>query len=280
MTRTRSSLDAKRARHRRAHRVRHLRRGPDREAEIGAGGAGEHPARLDGHRRHPGDTRAPPPRRRPRRRSRARDRRCSPPTRRRRCPASPRRAGGPGRERLVHGDRGGERLEVHHQRVRGVGGAVRIVGDDDGHRLARVPRLAGGERGMPVDAERRRRHERRHRVGDVGEVRRGDHGDDAGQGERGAGLDPADTRARVRAPHDGRVRHARHAEVVHELAPADDEALVLLALDGRAERRRQWARRGPWRVAHSRRSPTTVAVTSRLLQAWAMMAGHRLPVRW
>jgi hypothetical protein len=119
----------------------------------------------------------------------------------------------------------------------GVGGTVRVVGDDHGDRFPGVADDAVRERGVPVRPQRRRRDE-----GDgapaLGQVVDREDGRDAGQPAGGAGVDADDARVGVRAANDGGVQHARHPHVVEIPAAAGDEAEVFLAPDRSAERRR------------------------------------------
>src|SRR5262249_20800380 len=61
------------------------------------------------------------------------------------------------------------------------------------------------------------------------------HGDHTGHRARGRGVDRAYARVRVWAAQDGHVQHPRQAHVVEVVAPADEEAAVLLALDRLAD---------------------------------------------
>ena len=60
--------------------------------------------------------------------------------------------------------------------------------------------------------------------------------DDVRVRERRRDVDTRDTRVRVRAAHDRQVDHPRRAHVVDPLGLADEELLILFALDGGADR--------------------------------------------
>jgi len=72
----------------------------------------------------------------------------------------------------------------------------------------------------------RRGRERRHAGRALGQVARGENGDDARQPPRGAGIEGADARVGVRAAHDDRVQQALDAHVVHITAAAGEQARI------------------------------------------------------
>src|SRR5262249_23287706 len=76
------------------------------------------------------------------------------------------------------------------------------------------------------------RHQRRHpvQVARLLQILADDHGEDAGHGQRLAGVDLQDLGVRVRAAHDVHVDHVGELHVVDVAALALDEAGVLLAL--------------------------------------------------
>ena len=132
--------------------------------------------------------------------------------------------------------RGGRpRLPRHADGLGAVGRAVRIVGDDDGHRLAHVAHDRLGDRLVVVRAHRRRGRERRHAGRALGEVARGEHGDDACQPSRGARVDRANVGVGVRAAHDDGVEQALEADVVHVAAAAGEKTTILGATDADAD---------------------------------------------
>jgi len=81
-----------------------------------------------------------------------------------------------------------------------------------------------GDGRVMVRAHRRGRHQRRHTGRALGQVARGQHGNDAGQPPRRACVDRADARVGVRTAHDGRVQQALDAHVVDIATAAGEEA--------------------------------------------------------
>ena len=123
----------------------------------------------------------------------------------------------------------------HADGLGAVGRAVGIVGDDDGHRLADVAHDRLGDRLVMVRAHRRRGCERRHAGRALGQIARGEHGDDAGQPSRAARVDRANAGVGVRAAHDGGVEHALDADVVHVAAAPGEKTTILGATDAGAD---------------------------------------------
>jgi hypothetical protein len=138
--------------------------------------------------------------------------------------ADQRRAVGRGLLRARHGV---ERLVLDLDQLECVLRDVGRLGDDAGDLLTLVAHLVGDEHGLRV--ARQGRHPRkvvlRHQLA-------GDDGDDARQRGRRRRVDRRQASVGVRAPQDLHVEHPRQADVVEVLAPALDEARVLLALDG------------------------------------------------
>ena len=132
--------------------------------------------------------------------------------------------------------RGGRpRLPRHADGLGAVGRAVRIVGDDDGHRLAHVAHHRLGDRLVVVRAHGRRRRERRNAGRALGQIARGEHGHDAGQPTRGARVDRAHMGVGVRAAHDGGVEQPLEADVIHVAAAAGEKTTIFLAKHASAD---------------------------------------------
>ena len=138
------------------------------------------------------------------------------------------------------GDRG-ERLPRDLDRGRGVGCRVRVLGDDEGHRVSHVAGLAGGE-DRPAGEQ--------HRSAVVGvdvpqhvgvaaavapPVLAGEHRQHPRHGARALRGDRADAGAGVGTADEGRIRLSRQADVVHEPAPAGQKPIVFKACVRRAD---------------------------------------------
>ena len=143
-----------------------------------------------------------------------------------------------GRDRLTRVEHDVERLEVGDDEVGGVLGRVRVLGDDDGDRLADVADGAVGEDGLQVRVERlveRAEADRdpRERV----EVGGGEHGVDAGRVARRCRVDAEHPRVGRRRAHDAHVELAGPVDIVDEAPGAAQQAAVLdaphRAADGR-----------------------------------------------
>ena len=138
------------------------------------------------------------------------------------------------------GDRG-ERLPRDLDGGRGVGCRVRVLGDDEGHRVAHVAGLAGGE-----DRPARNRH-RGAVVGvDVPQhvglaaaaappVLAGEHRQHPRHGAGPLRGNRPDAGAGVGAADEGGVGLPRQADVVHEPAPAGQKPIVFQACVRRAD---------------------------------------------
>ncbi len=221
----------------RSNRERHLRRRPHGEPTVGRVGLRHDAARLDRHRGDTGDIQ-----RRLHDRVRLREavRHVADRGRRRARDVvgpfveDPRRTR---RERRLDGRRCRQHGVFHHHRVGGVGGAIRVVGDYHGHRLAGVAHLRPGDRGLGVGTEPRRGHERRHRGDALRQIGDREDRDDARKRPGPARLHLQDARVGVRAPHDRRVDEVRQPHVVHEAAAAGEQAAIFAAFDGQSDRR-------------------------------------------
>ena len=224
------------ARDRGAHGVGHLGRAPHREASIVSRWPGQDAARLQRHRSDPrerqlgGDDKL--------RLGESRLDGAHSALRGPRDVVGPfrehaRRAGSQGR---VDVGGGGQDFVVDAHRERGVGGAIAIVREYDGHRFARVAHHRARDGGMGIWPEIRGGDEGRNGRLALRQVGAAEHRDHARHGERGFRVDAHDARVGVRAPHDDGVEHVGQAQVV-EIAPATgDEAAIFLATDGTAQR--------------------------------------------
>ena len=130
------------------------------------------------------------------------------------------------RGRLDAGD-GRPRRPVDVQQFGGVLGEVGIVGQHHRDRLAGEAHLVAGQhrhrRGHELVPLEHRSQER------TAQVRRGEHGGDAGQLQRGGGVDRAHRGRGERAARERRVQHPRPGEVAGEPAPAGQHPAVFLA---------------------------------------------------
>ena len=132
----------------------------------------------------------------------------------------PGRAGGEGGG---HRGAGRPRLVDGVDQLGGVAGDVRIVGDDEGDRLAHVADDGAGDGRLQVAVGAGRR---RHPVGDDGGGRHVGGGQDrahARQVARALGVERDQASVGVGRAEHGGVQHARHAHVVHEPAGAGHE---------------------------------------------------------
>jgi len=100
-----------------------------------------------------------------------------------------------------------------------------------------------------IRPDRRCRHERRDRPGQLGQVVDGEHRDRPRARERRAPVDGEDARVGMRAPNDREMQKLGGREVVEVAARADEEARVFLALDGHADRHARVAPRCASRFA-------------------------------
>ena len=219
-----------------AHQVRVLRGGPEGIAPVGTVVGTDGRARLHGGRRK---AVVDEPERGDMGRGGDGDRR-------RLGIAEPPVVGDVAAERLVHqrrirldrprqvGDRG-ERLPGDIDRSRSIGRRVRVFGDDEGHRIAHVTGLAGGE-----DRPAGERHRGTVVGGDIPQhvglaaavappVLAGEDGQHPRHGPRALGGDRSDAGTGVGAADEGGIRLPRQADVVHEPAPAGQEPIVLNA---------------------------------------------------
>jgi hypothetical protein len=129
-------------------------------------------------------------------------------------------------------------LVIHRDQRGGVLGDVAVVRQHHRHRLADVAGLARRERKGPGLVERHAGvgvahhaaldHRRR-------EIVEGEHRVHAGHRQRGGLVHAFDQRMRMRAPHEGRLRHAGEGDVVDEAPPSAQQRLVLQAGDAGAD---------------------------------------------
>ncbi len=148
----------------------------------------------------------------------------------------------------------GERLVGHADPPEGVVGEIRVVGHEQGHRLAHEADDVAGDRGLEValgagggaDAVRDDR-----RRGDVG---RGEDGVDAGKRAGVVGVDRDQPRVGVGRAEDGGVEHAGDANVLHEAAGARDEPLAAQSCMRLADHRTPSIHRIGVRSGHDRTS--------------------------
>ena len=131
-------------------------------------------------------------------------------------------------------DHHGEGFVVDRDQVRGPLCGVARIRDDRDDRIAGVSRLVDGDRHVLRAVHARHRDEHRQHSGRL-ELFAGQHCDDAGLLLGGSGVDPSDPRVRVRASHEGHVRHALQHYVVGEGRIASDETRVFLPSEARAD---------------------------------------------
>ena len=116
-----------------------------------------------------------------------------------------------------------QHLVIDRDQRRGVLGNIAVGGNDDRDRLADERDFAIRQRKRPAAVEPRSRIRNAHHAALLQhrrEVVEREHGDNAGQPARGARIDGADQRVRMRAAHErGRERAGRH-DVVDEAGPA------------------------------------------------------------
>ena len=128
-------------------------------------------------------------------------------------------------ERLARVDDGVERLVVDVDQLQRVARDVLVGRDHARDLLALEADLVAREHGLRVVGDRRHPGQAERL-----EVLGRDHGGDAGQRERGGGVDRVDPRVGEGRTQDRRVHHPGQADVVEVVALAADEARVLLAL--------------------------------------------------
>ncbi len=119
-----------------------------------------------------------------------------------------------------------QRLVVDVDQLERVVRDVRVLRDHARDLLALHAHLVGREHGLRVAGERRHPRELV-----LGEHIAGDDHDDARQLHRAGRVDRVDLGMRVRTAQDRHVQHPGQLDVLDVVAPADDEARVLLALD-------------------------------------------------
>jgi hypothetical protein len=221
-----------------AHGERNLRRRPDRQPAVRRLGLDQHAARLD---RHGGDAGHVEPRLDDHLRlvEAAGDV----------ADGAVGRPGGvvgplvedarrAGRERGVGRDRRGQDAVADVDGLRGVGGAIDVVGDRHRYGLSGVASLRARHRRLGVRPKPGRGHEWRHRRGaalrQLGDREDRDH---AGHPQRAAPVDAEDPRVGVGASHDRRVQEVGEPQVVHVAASPGEKTAIFATFDGKADGR-------------------------------------------
>ena len=147
-----------------------------------------------------------------------------------------------GLHRIGDGDGGGTRAVIDRNEVRGGGGLVARLGDDDRHGVADMAHAALGQHGMG-----RLRHRRAVLRLDAPAARQRPKpglleiggcidGDNTGRRRGGCDFDAADLGMGMGAPHEHRVELARPVDVVGIGAPARQKTMVLLSAHRGADR--------------------------------------------
>ena len=141
-----------------------------------------------------------------------------------------------------------ERLEFEFDQLRGIFGDVAALRDDHGNRFADVTDLVIGEqRLLRVDEFMLHKacpfaRQRQLRVGygrkQLGKFGAAQHIDHAWQRGRAREIDRPDARMGERAAHERRMQHARQLEVGDELSASRQQAPILAARDGAADKGR------------------------------------------
>ena len=114
------------------------------------------------------------------------------------------------------------------------------IGDDDGDVIADIAHLALRQHGMRPGLHRRTVLGMDHPAADEaadlvgGDVLAGEHGDDAGGGERGGRVDSVDRRMGVGRAQEMRISLSGAIDVIDITSLAGDETKIFLALDGGA----------------------------------------------
>src|SRR5581483_4971392 len=118
----------------------------------------------------------------------------------------------------------GQRIVVNVDRLDRIARNIGIGGDHDGDGVADVVDAVAGEHGVLW----RFQIGNRGGAGDVAafvvDVGAGEDRDDAGQVPGGGGIDPSDSRVRVRAAQDGCVQQPRQPDVIDVGANPFDQA--------------------------------------------------------
>ena len=142
-------------------------------------------------------------------------------------------------DRLARIDGGGQHLVIDLHQRRRVFRDIAAFGHDDGDGFARETGLVLGERpgheGL-LDGGMGHIERQAARAHGLGQIRMGQHGHDAGQGQRRALVDALDQRMGVGAAHEGGVQHARQLHVIHIAALAGEQGRVFLAQNAGAEK--------------------------------------------
>ena len=147
------------------------------------------------------------------------------------------------------------RLVLHADVLRGVGRRMGALGEDHGHGLAAVPHLAVGENRPGGGRESAPLHRRCEWAGAAPQLVRGEDGDHAGPRAGAPGVDRANGRVRVGAPHKPRRPVSRGNDVVEKAPGPAQQTRFLEPLDAGAR-----VPNGRQDVLHARRRPHAVAV--------------------
>ena len=138
-------------------------------------------------------------------------------------------------------DDGGQHVVVDDDLLGRILGLRQRLGDDDGHVVADVAHLALRQRRVRAGLHGRAVLGMDHPAADqaadlvLGDVVAGEDGEAARRRQRCGGVDLLEGCMRVRRAHEIGPGLAGAVDVVGVLALAGDEALIFLALDGRAD---------------------------------------------
>ena len=136
-----------------------------------------------------------------------------------------------GRNRVHHVGYRRQQLVFDVNQSGSIFGDIPGIGDHQHHRFANVTDFSERDASL-FD---RRVGKTRQRSGFLRRILAGNHGDDAGQRQRGARVDRFDARVRVRRPQHRGMRHVRKCNVINETAAPDQEARVFLAQHASAD---------------------------------------------
>ena len=133
------------------------------------------------------------------------------------------------------GEGGGQVLDLHHRQLGRVLGAVGVVGDDQGHRLADVADHVAGEGGLAVGLQPLDGGGAEGDRGQGAQVRRRPDGDDAGGGAGLLEVDGDDAAVGVGGADHAGVQLSGEGEIGDEAALAADQGRVLQPGDRAAD---------------------------------------------
>ncbi len=145
--------------------------------------------------------------------------------------------------RILGRDHGRQVFVIDDHRFGAILGGGARLGDHHGHLIADMAHLAQRQRRMRPRLHRRAVLGMDQPAADqaldiVGRhIRARQHGDDAGQGQCGRGIDRTDARMGVRTAHERGVALAGFGEVVGVVAAPGDEAEIFLAADRLSDQR-------------------------------------------